>query len=109
MDRAVPVPGAIQTFTEALVGLGHLPLAQQDFGFARQAGRAILTYNARDFWRMQEHTPNHPGILAVYQDNDPRRDTDHFEIVQAIANLERTGVVLAGGFWVLNASRWPAS
>lgn len=24
----------------------------------------------------------------------------------AIANLERTGVEIAGGFWVLNAYRW---
>jgi len=28
------------------------------------------------------------------------------DTVAAIANLERTGVEIAGGFWVLNAYRW---
>ena len=28
------------------------------------------------------------------------------QIVQAISNLESTGVTVAGGFWSLNAYRW---
>ncbi len=32
--------------------------------------------------------------------------TSYADIVDALANLERTGVEVAGGFWVLNAYRW---
>jgi hypothetical protein len=28
------------------------------------------------------------------------------QIVQAIANLESTGVTIAEGFWILNTYRW---
>ena len=43
-----------------------------------------------------------------YQDNDSSRDMTPAAIVQAITNLEQTGVTIAGGFWNLNAYRWPA-
>ncbi len=49
--------------------------------------------------------PDHPGILVVYQDNDPARDMSYREIIQAIANLESTDVTIAGGFWPLNVYR----
>ncbi len=76
------------------------------FAHAKAAGRVIITLNARDFKEIHNHDPDHSGILIVYQDNDPSKDMSYDEIVQAIANLENTGVVIPGGFWSLNAYRW---
>jgi len=76
------------------------------FAHARVAGRVILTYNPADFRVLHVQTPLHPGILAVYQDNDPAKDMSYREIVQAIANLETAGVDITCGFWVLNVYRW---
>jgi hypothetical protein len=42
----------------------------------------------------------------VYQDNDPTKDMSYHQIVQAIANLESTGVTIAREFWSLNRYRW---
>lgn len=76
------------------------------FAHAKANQRVFLTLNARDFKSLHEKDPAHPGILVVHQDNDPSRDMRYSDIVAAIANLERTGVEIAGGFWVLNAYRW---
>ena len=76
------------------------------FAHAKKSGRAIITLNARGFKKMHDLDPDHFGILIVYQDNDPTKDTSYSEIVQAIANLENTGVAIAGGFWSLNVYRW---
>jgi len=77
------------------------------FAHARATGRVILTLNPRDFKDLHDQEPDHPGILAVCQDNDPTKDMSYRQIVQAIANLERTRVAIAGRFWVLNAYRYP--
>jgi len=66
----------------------------------------LLTKNPRDFLEFHRQSTRHAGILAVYLDNDPKRDMSQREIVRAIANLEVTGAVLAGGFWSLNSYRW---
>jgi predicted nuclease of predicted toxin-antitoxin system len=79
---------------------------QQHFAYANSSGRVLLTKNPRDFREFHRRFTGHPGILAVYQDNDPNRDMSQREIVQAIANLEATGVTLTGGFWPLNNYRW---
>lgn len=76
------------------------------FAHAIATGQTILTYNPADFQQLHEHNSAHMGILAVYQDNDPRRDMTYHDIVQAIANLENTGIEIPGGFWVLNAYQW---
>ena len=76
------------------------------FMHAKAAGRTLLTLNARDFKELHDRDPVHAGILAVYQDNDPARDMSYRDIVQAIANLESTGMPIADAFWVLNAYRW---
>ncbi|MEZ4867840.1 MAG: DUF5615 family PIN-like protein [Caldilineaceae bacterium] len=73
---------------------------------ARTTQQSILTYNAADFLRLHKQQPDHYGILTVYQDNDPTKDMTYADIVRAIANLEQTGVDIAGGFWSLNAYRW---
>jgi len=88
----------------------HPPLTGEDdaahFAHAKAVGRAILTLNPRDFKELHNQDTDHPGILSVYQDNDPSKDMSHRQIVQAIASLESTGVSIVGGFWSLNAYRW---
>jgi hypothetical protein len=76
------------------------------FVHAKAAGRAILTLNPKDFKELHDQDPEHSGILVVCQDNDPTKDMSYREIVQAIANLESSGITIAGGFWVLNVYRW---
>ena len=76
------------------------------FAHAQTVGRIILTLNPKDFLVLQQKSPNNPGIFAVYQDNDPTRDMSYADIARAIANLESTGVTIAGEFWSLNAYRW---
>jgi hypothetical protein len=76
------------------------------FAHACTTQQIILTYNAVDFLRLHKQHPDHYGILAVYQDNDSAKDMTYADIVRAIANLEYTGVSIAGGFWSLNAYRW---
>jgi len=88
----------------------HPPLTGENdaihFAYAKAVGRAILTLNPRDFKELHDQDPDHSGILAVYQDNDPAKDMSYRQIVQAIVNLESTGVTIARGFWILNAYRW---
>ena len=76
------------------------------FAHAQTVGRIILTLNPKDFLVLQQKSPHSPGIFAVYQDNDPTRDMSYADIVRAIANLEKIGVPITGGFWSLNAYRW---
>lgn len=104
---------------QLLIAAGHVvqipaevdpPLtAQADarhFAHVRATGQIILTYNPADFEQLHTQYADHPGILAVYQDNDPARDMSYSDVVRAIANLQQIGVPLAGGFWVLNAYQW---
>jgi len=88
----------------------HPPLTDQEdrrhFEYACSGNRVLLTKNPRDFLELQRQSTSHAGILAVYLDNDPKRDMSQREIVRAIANLEATGAVLGGGFWSLNNYRW---
>lgn len=70
--------------------------------FARRAGRCVLTRNCADFLDLHKAGPPHPGILGVYQYNNPDKDMRYADIVQAIANLEASGWEFAGEFVVLN-------
>lgn len=94
---------------QLLIEAGHdvqIPADAVHFAHAKENERVILTFNPRDFLDLHEQDPNHPGILAVYQDNDPTRDMSYRDIVQALSNLESTGVTVSGEFWSLNAYRW---
>ncbi len=88
----------------------HPPLTGEDdaahLAHAKAVGCVILTLNPRDFKELHDQDPDHPGILAVYQDSDSSKDMGYQEIVQAISNLGSTGVSIVGGFWSLNAYRW---
>lgn len=76
------------------------------FQHAAAQGLVLLTRNPRDFELLHRANPSHAGVLAVYQDNDPDRDMSYAEIVRAIANLEGSGLPVAGSFHVLNAWRY---
>ncbi len=76
------------------------------FAHATHTDRVIITFNPDDFKRLHRRFPRHAGIFAVYLDNDRTRDMSDRDIVRAIANLEATGVTIAGGFWPLNNYRW---
>ncbi len=70
------------------------------------AERVLLTFNPRDFKRLHDQNKRHPGILAVYQDNNPAKDMNYRDIVRAIANLECGVDKISESFWILNAYKW---
>jgi hypothetical protein len=76
------------------------------FRYAIEHGLVLLTKNPDDFLELHDKDSSHPGILVVYQDNDPNRDMNHTDIVRAIANLVNAGVALPGTVQVLNAWRY---
>ncbi len=75
------------------------------FAYARGQDLIVITKNPDDFEALHVQHPNHPGIFAIYQDNDPR-DMSAVEIVQAIQNLVDAEVFLAGDFHSLNNWRY---
>lgn len=95
----VQIPAEVEPPLTALADHLH-------FAHARDTGQLILTYNPADFEALHRQQPDHAGILAVYQDNNPSRDMTYSDVVRAIANLQQMGVIFAGGFWVLNAYQW---
>lgn len=76
------------------------------FEYAISQNLILLTKNPRDFEELHTRFPDHPGILSVYQDNDPTKDMNIVDIVRAIQNLIATGMPLAGQFIPLNAWRY---
>lgn len=76
------------------------------FEYAVSQGLILLTKNPRDFEQLHQDSPQHPGILAIYQDNNPDRDMSYGEIVKAIANLITAGITFPNSFHVLNAWRY---
>ena len=73
------------------------------FAYARVHGLIVITKNPDDFEALHRDYPDHPGIFAIYQDNDPR-DMSYTEIAQAISSIVAAGMQIAGAFHVLN--RW---
>lgn len=78
---------------------------ERHFAYARQHGLILMTYNPRDFFVLHVQFPEHHGIFAIYQDNDPR-DMSFQEIAQAIQNIVDAGAELSGQFHVLNMWRY---
>ncbi|MBM4254994.1 MAG: hypothetical protein FJ147_03760 [Deltaproteobacteria bacterium] len=74
--------------------------------YAMSQGLVLVTKNPRDFEELHGQYPQHPGILAIYQDNDPTKDMSVGDIVQAIRNVIAAGVLIAGQFISLNAWRY---
>jgi predicted nuclease of predicted toxin-antitoxin system len=99
---------------------GHAVTVPTDVGLAGAAdadhfihaiqGRLVmLTRNHDDFRDLHRVVRaaggNHPGILTVRFDNDPRRDMKAPDIVRAIAKLEAAGLPIANELHVLNPWR----
>jgi predicted nuclease of predicted toxin-antitoxin system len=82
------------------------------FAWAVQNGCITVTKNPADFSLLHELNPGHPGVFAIYQDNDAHKDMSAAEIVAAIARLEQVysqaRVPLDGQFHVLNQWQTPA-
>jgi hypothetical protein len=107
--------------TDLLRGAGHVVVIPADaglskaadpvhFSYAVQHGLGLITKIPVDFQRLHEAVPTHPGLILICQDNDPSRDMNYAEIVQALANLEATyadsGLLLAGAHHELNHWRF---
>ncbi len=73
------------------------------FAYAQAHDLIIVTKNPNDFVALHHTDPDHPGIFAVYQDNDPRDMSDD-DIVQAIQNIVDAAVPIVGAVHSLN--RW---
>ena len=82
------------------------------FEYAVQHQLILVTKNPGDFSLLHEQhlaqQQAHPGIFAVYQDNDITRDMSDREIVQAIGNVETTyqSASVSNQFVSLNQFRW---
>jgi predicted nuclease of predicted toxin-antitoxin system len=76
------------------------------FDYAREHGFILLTKDPYDFERLHHKNQDHCGTFAIYQQNDPTRDMSYKDIIRAISNIEASGIVLRGGFHVLNAWLW---
>lgn len=70
--------------------------------YAISENRVLLTHNCDDFEELHEANPNHPGILAVYKNDDSSKDMSFKAIVKAIANLEAAIIPLTNQFIALN-------
>jgi hypothetical protein len=106
-----------KTLVQLLRAAGHRVVAPMEAGtsgkadevhlqFAASQGLVLLTKNPDDFSQLHEASPDHAGILVIYQDNDPDRDMAYLEVVRAIGNLERAGITLSKSFHILNAWRY---
>jgi predicted nuclease of predicted toxin-antitoxin system len=93
----------LQTTAEA--GMLEFRDASQLAHAIRQS-RVLLTKNQKDFEALDDLARtamgHHPGIVIVCQDNDPSRDMTSKGIVNAIANLESSGISLADQAMILN-------
>lgn len=76
------------------------------FAYAATNGLILITKDPDDFQALHLASPTHPGIFAVYQNNDVTRDMKDWDIVAAIARIEAAvGYPIAGEFHNLNAWR----
>jgi hypothetical protein len=72
---------------------------------AQTTNRVLLTRNCADFKRLHQSAPGHTGIVAVYQERDPRKDMSYKEITQALGVVEQAGAMVSGVFVCLNEWR----
>lgn len=67
--------------------------------------RVLMTHNCSDFEDLHREQSQHPGIIAIYQENNPHRDMSYDQIVNALSNLEASSAPIENAFHVLNAWR----
>ena len=65
------------------------------FTHAIAENRIVITSNCGDFIELSDARiaakEHHPGVLLVFQYNNPNKDMSVPEIIEAIANFEATG------------------
>jgi predicted nuclease of predicted toxin-antitoxin system len=64
--------------------------------------RVLLTRNCADFLELHQLNPVHPGILAVYQDAETKKNMSYQLIIQAIGNIKAAEFSLENQFVILN-------
>jgi predicted nuclease of predicted toxin-antitoxin system len=99
---------------------GHDPVLATEIGlvslndarvltWAVGQGRPVLTRDHGDFVDLHDLVMavggDHPGILVVRFDNDPRHNLTERAIATAIGNLESSNVAIPDGVHVLNHGR----
>lgn len=72
--------------------------------FAHKENRILITQNCSDFRELHTINPTHSGILAIFQDANPKNRMGHHAIVKAISNIERAEVPIANQF--INLNQW---
>jgi predicted nuclease of predicted toxin-antitoxin system len=70
--------------------------------YAISHGRILLTRNCEDFLNLHTVNPNHPGILAVYQNSEASKFMSYLSIVKSISNLEALNYMITNQFIPLN-------
>ncbi|MDJ0662753.1 MAG: DUF5615 family PIN-like protein [Crocosphaera sp.] len=70
--------------------------------YARKNNRILLTHNCQDFEALHLENSVHPGIFAIYENQDHRKDLNRKDIIKAINNLESASIPLADQFISLN-------
>lgn len=80
------------------------------FKHAIDQNRIIITYNCDDFIQLHEiqiaANLHHAGILLVHRSGDRNKNMSYFQIVNAIANLESSGVALPDSVHSLVQYNW---
>lgn len=78
------------------------------FGLAQDLGRLVLTQNIEDYLELHERSgkSGHHGILVIHKSGAPVKDMSYKDIIQAIANIEASGINPANSFHSLNAWDW---
>jgi len=94
-----------QVVLPATVGLSGA-IDSRHFLHAIEQQLVLVTRDHYDFFVLHRVVRaaqgQHPGILAVRADNDPRRDMKDGDVVRALDNLERARVPVANEFHILN-------
>ena len=87
------------------VGRAGAPDAQH-FAEAVRQEASLLTRNYQDFIDLHDLIlaagGQHPGLLLIYLENDPRRDLTPRGIAAAVSRLEAAAMLLVGSVYVLN-------
>lgn len=75
---------------------------QEHFDYVRREGCVLITSNSSDFLELHQKNPQHSGILAVYQDNNPKKDLSFQEMVRVIQKILKKKIPFQNQFIVLN-------
>jgi predicted nuclease of predicted toxin-antitoxin system len=92
VDALIAAGHDVQTVNQ--VGLISRP-DDAVFAHAIAEKRVFITSNCGDFTELAQAritaNEHHPGLLLVFQYNNPNKDMSVSEIIKAIANFEATG------------------